>query len=92
MLPSLSWVPCAAQEQPATLAALNSHDPGDVRKRWASLGARELQGGGPAGSGPLDYPGLLDSQLHRLGAPRCHVPVNGDQDWREGPGAWVGDP
>ncbi|XDC84752.1 hypothetical protein R6Z07F_015925 [Ovis aries] len=35
MLPSLSWVPCAAQEQPAALAALNSHDPSDVRKRWS---------------------------------------------------------
>ena len=32
------------------------------------------------------------TRLHRLGVRGCHVSVNGDQDWREGPGGWRGDP
>ena len=106
-LPSLCWALHAAQGWLAALAPLKPQAPGDTPGKVGQPRGQRAAGRGPqqavAPETPRDVgfslqavaPGTppgRGTRLHRLGVRGCHVSVNGDQDWREGPGGWRGDP
>ena len=91
-LPSLCWAPHAAQGRLAALAPLKPQAPGDTPGKVGQPRGQRAAGRGPQQAVAPGTPPGRGTRLHRLGVRGCHVSVNGDQDWREGPGGWRGDP
>ena len=67
MLPSLSWVLCAAQGRPAALAALKSHDPSDVREKVGQPRGQRAAGRGTSRQWPLGLPGTAGLSASQAG-------------------------